>query len=108
MKNQYRQGDVFIEQIIKTPKTAQPVAREGGDVILAHGEVTGHAHRIRDPGVCMLQAGEGERYLTIAGEHFVRLTHEEHAPIVLPPGNYRVTIQREYDWAEQASRAVAD
>ena len=108
MKNQYRQGDVFLEQVAKAPKMARPIDREGGDVILAHGEVTGHAHRIRDPGVCLLQAGEGERYLTIAGEHIALLTHEEHAPIALPPGDYRVTIQREYDWAEQASRAVAD
>ena len=108
MKNQYRQGDVFLEQVAKAPKEARPIDREGGDVILAHGEVTGHAHRIGAINATLQQATDGERYLTIAGEHIALLTHEEHAPIALPPGDYRVTIQREYDWAEQASRAVAD
>ena len=108
MKKQlFRQGDVMIERVDAIPAGAKEVARDKGDVILAYGEVTGHAHRISDPGVCLLSCGEGaERYLTVAGEAF--LTHEEHATIPLGPGTYSVSIQREYDWESEATRNVAD
>jgi hypothetical protein len=43
---QYRQGDVLIERIAKMPTSTTPVARDAGRVILAYGEVTGHAHAI--------------------------------------------------------------
>lgn len=102
----FRQGDVFVQRIDKLPKAASALPRDG-HVILAYGEVTGHAHRIKDPGVCMLSCeGQTDRYLTVAGEAF--LTHEEHATIPLGTGSYRVRIQREYNWAEEVSHAVAD
>ena len=44
----FRQGDVLIVTVSRLPKLLEPVAREGGHVILAHGEVTGHAHAIKD------------------------------------------------------------
>ena len=47
----YRQGDVLIVPITSIPKTVEPIAREQGRIILAHGEVTGHAHAIKDRGV---------------------------------------------------------
>lgn len=105
---QYRQGDVFIERVDSAPTKATEVPREGGAVVLAHGEVTGHTHRLTDPGVCLLQASTGERYLTVAGELSALLVHEEHTAIALPPGTYRVSIQREYDWETEASRNAAD
>ncbi len=40
----YRQGDVLIERINSLPRKLTKVALESGRVILAHGEVTGHAH----------------------------------------------------------------
>ena len=43
----YRQGDVLIMRVPKIHKN-KPMEREGGKVILAHGEVTGHAHAISD------------------------------------------------------------
>jgi hypothetical protein len=48
MKNKtpktYRQGDVLL---IETTETARGKdAREKGRIILAHGEMTGHAHEI--------------------------------------------------------------
>ncbi len=41
-----RQGDVMLFKVEKLPKGAVEVETQG-DVILAFGEVTGHAHRIR-------------------------------------------------------------
>jgi len=105
----YRQGDVLIIPTKTIPKKTKEVPREDGAVVLAYGEVTGHRHRIHDPGVCLLsREGSTDRYLTIAGEDLVHLVHEEHATIDLGPGNYVVRIQREYNWLEESSRNVAD
>jgi len=38
----------------------------------------------------------------------VLLKHQEHSPIKLPPGDYKIGIQREYDPFEQIIREVAD
>jgi hypothetical protein len=52
----------------------------------------------------MLARG-AERYLRIDRQS--TLSHEEHAPIVLPAGTYEIVIQREYD-PTLISRPVVD
>lgn len=91
---QYRQGDVLIEEVSTVPNSTQPVPREGGLVVLAHGEVTGHHHSFREHSVALLEAPGGERFLTL--KRSATLQHQEHDPITLPAGNYRVRRQREY------------
>ena len=88
----YRQGDVFLIPT-DTIGGRQESREKDGDIILAHGEVTGHAHRIKDKKASTFYL-DGKRYLMIEGP--TDLTHEEHATITLPPGNYEVRIQREY------------
>ena len=90
---QARQGDVLLVPIDEVPAAARPVRRTGGRVVLAEGEVTGHAHAIRSPSATLLGTGD-ERYLRVAAP--VTLDHEEHARIEVAPGTYRVVIQREY------------
>lgn len=93
----YRQGDVLIERIDSLPKKRTKVARESGRVILAHGEMTGHAHAISDAHCDLFSspADAGVTFLEVR-EAMAALKHDEHATIALPPGNYRVTRQREY------------
>ena len=79
------------------PADARPVPRRGGRVVLAEGEVTGHAHAIRSPAATLLRAGDGAeapRFLRATAP--VDLVHEEHATIDAPRGPYAVVIQREY------------
>ncbi len=110
-----RQGDVLLlRRSYSTELEAKAVElpRDAGRVVLAHGEVTGHAHAIRDRGVCMLRA-EGVAFdlLRVTDGVLAKLQHEEHATIVVGPGLYERRIQREYAWsaeAEATSRAVAD
>lgn len=104
---QYRQGDVFIELINLIPGGATPVPTDRDRVILAYGEVTGHAHAIAaSPTVTLLAVpGLDDRFLRIGGDG-AELRHEEHATIPLPAGLYRVRVQREYHPA--AIRRVAD
>jgi hypothetical protein len=103
----YRQGDVLIVPTKKVPARTKPVKRENGDVILAHGEVTGHAHRIHDETAELVTPeGAAELYLLVHGTAHVALTHDEHDTIMLPPGKYEIRRQREY--SPEEIRNVAD
>jgi len=76
---------------------------ENGKVILAEGEVTGHAHRV--------PIGENievhEDFFAVK-EGSATVTHEEHGAIELPPGDYSVGIVRETDHLRDEVRNVAD
>jgi hypothetical protein len=102
-----RQGDVLIKRIAKLPGELTPVPLDDGRVILAYGEVTGHAHAV--VGEVELLASDLEemelRFLRVEGE-MAEVVHEEHGTITLPPGDYEVRRQREY--APEASVMVAD
>ena len=55
---QVRQGDVLLVPASR-PGDAKPVGRDCGRVVLAYGEVTGHAHAIRSHGATLLASGRG-------------------------------------------------
>ena len=103
---QIRQGDVLLVPVKQLPEHVRPVAPEAGRVVLAHGEVTGHAHSV-DAAVARLFAVSGveDRFLRV--ETATAVTHEEHDALPLDPGLYRVVRQREYD-DEDEVRRVAD
>jgi hypothetical protein len=107
-----RQGDVLVKQIRKRTPTGKD-ARERGRIILAHGEVTGHAHEVIAadpttdvalPAAQFFEEPDGRRFLMVA--RACVLTHQEHGVIAIPPGCYEVTRQKEYSPAE--IRDVAD
>lgn len=105
----YRQGDILIVATTHIPTNLNPVSRENGRVVLAHGEVTGHAHCIDadDTAVMFLETDVAEmadRFLRVEQE--VQIVHDEHDTITLPPGDYVVRRQREY--TPEAPRQVAD
>jgi hypothetical protein len=107
----YRQGDVLM---VALDASEVPVhfldapgePRDGrGRLVLALGEVTGHAHAVQGPGRLMREAGPFGPMLLHLPEGG-RVVHEEHAAIALPKGWFRVVRQREY--APGAVRIVAD
>ena len=104
----FRQGDVLIEQIPALPQNLKPVSRENGRVILAHGEVTGHAHAITAKHVYQFSetGAAGDLTFLEIKNAMAALDHDEHSTIELPAGNYRVTRQREY--SPEEIRRVAD
>jgi hypothetical protein len=99
----YRQGDVLLIRD-DNATGGEEMPRDKGRVVLAYGEVTGHAHVIRNPNVCQL-CNDGHTVLVV-GDVSALLEHDEHATIELPPGRYRVQIQQEYE--PEAYRNVAD
>jgi len=90
----YRQGDVLLTPADEIPKGAALEKQEGARLIIQRGEVTGHHHSVALADAEMLTASEAERYLRVERE--TALSHQEHATISVPPGAYRITIQREY------------
>jgi len=90
----YRHGDVILEKISSTDLG---IKIQSGNIVLAEGEATGHAHRITSE--------YAELYETPANDNGVRLLllkcpamllHEEHKALELPAGLFRVRIKRQY------------
>ncbi|MFF0203977.1 hypothetical protein [Streptomyces sp. NPDC005017] len=107
----YRQGDVLIVPVAEdvVPSRAARAPREPRDgrgrLVLALGEVTGHAHAVVGPGELVREAGPFGPMLLHLPEGG-RVVHEEHAAIALPKGWFRVIRQREY--VPGSVRIVAD
>lgn len=104
----YRQGDVMLVKVEKIEKSpyfeVREVKPEAQGIVLAYGEVTGHAHAVREVSKAKLWDAGAERFLQVMEK--TALEHEEHAPIALDPGLYKVVHQREYD--PEQERRVAD
>lgn len=121
---QLRQGDVQLQPVASLPNGCKELPPEGNRIVLAHGEVTGHAHAIYDhisaSGAAdeiadaaiarakskarLWAAPDGSRYLEVT--ETVTLRHEEHTAHTLSPGIYHLPTQVEYTPAEL--RRVAD
>lgn len=102
-----RQGDVLVERIAAIPNDAMPTNVESERIILVRGEATGHHHSVPAQGVALLErTATDEKFLQIMRS--VELTHQEHGAIVLEPGVYRVTRQREYAGSDMAPLPVVD
>lgn len=111
-----RQGDVLIGDmhilgVGGDLVDGHPLPRDRhGRVVLAYGEVTGHAHALADRHVTLHALSDREvddRFLSIVGAE-ATLQHEEHGSIVLQPGSYIVRRQREYTSADMRASMVAD
>lgn len=87
----WRHGDVLIGAVEGIPAGA----RRRHSSILVRGEVTGHSHRIEAPETTEVWEHGGELYLLVVARQ-ARVVHEEHHPIAIPRGSYRVWQQREY------------
>ena len=103
----YRQGDVLIIPVRSIPEACKEMKLENGRVVLAHGEVTGHAHAIgRREAVMFRDSVGGAGTFIKVGDKGAQVKHEEHSTIALAPGNYEIVRQREY--SPEAIRNVAD
>lgn len=115
----YQQGDVLIK-----PGKVPTDAKVENSLVLAEGEVTGHAHRVvedwvkdmipalgkgastaSEPPVQLFKRGD-DLYVRALKEWEIR--HEEHKPITVPPGEYKIDRVREYHHFEEEARQVAD
>lgn len=87
----YRHGDVLVETIKAIPGDVRRLHH----LVLAEGELTGHSHRVLERDAAVLHQSNHGRYLSVTADS-ATLVHQEHGPISLPHGFYRVWQQREY------------
>jgi len=134
----YQHGDVLIKKLsspIKETKEEQYGLlkgqkldltdknerwMQGHRVVIAEGEVTGHAHAFNlkdNPNVKITLFKNGLRHGTKDSDtpDFMRIefgpaiiTHEEHNPIEIPSGDYSVSQVREFDYLSLEARRVVD
>lgn len=110
----YRQGDILFVPLAENT-AAEAAARlpavdrdARGRLIVALGEVTGHAHAVVGPGE-LYRAADQAALAFLHVPTGARVVHEEHGAISLPRGWYRVVRQREYvPGTVRESRMVAD
>lgn len=104
----FRQGDVLLRRVARLPHAATLVDIKTPAVVLAYGEVTGHAHTLPKAAVkeyhVPAELGDVDRYLMV--DVLSQLVHQEHATIDVPAGIYQVIQQREY--TPERIRNVAD
>jgi hypothetical protein len=98
------QGDVFFTKAKAIPTKAKPMDRKARGYVIAEGEATGHAHVIEDE--ALIYEKYGTMYVHVLKQIEVR--HEEHRPITLTPGLWKVGIVREYDPFLEEARRVTD
>ena len=90
-----RQGDVSLIRVDKVPKSAAQLTTEGTRIVLAYGEVTGHAHAIYEDLDHVRVWADGKiKYLEVMAT--VMLRHEEHTHAKIKPGIYKLPVQVEY------------
>ena len=105
MSKLIQQGDVLVFET-SIPDNAIPVKSQQGRFILAEGEATGHAHAIAEmPGVSMFRL-DNSLFLSTESEVIVR--HEEHKPVTIPPGTFRIDQVKEIDPYTEEIHKVRD
>ncbi len=110
MSKLYRQGEVLIRQlnadevpnykaIGSYDKTPVFTKRKSG--VIVEGEQTGHMHKTS---VGTLYEKGTELFLHT--DEATEITHDEHATIKLPKGDFEITFQREYDENNRFRRVI--
>lgn len=108
MKKMFRQGDVLIRQIDEIPANAQPAETN----VVAVGE--GHHDHVVYGDAQVLETPEKSLYISVNSEGVLEHNHTgsrnkaDHDAITLPPGNYEVVLQRQYNPYEKAIERVRD
>lgn len=114
MTDIFAQGDLLIERVRDVPTSGriiEPTAE--GVFVLAEGELTGHRHVVCDP-ITMFRDDALARDMPSdlyvghikVSDAPVYIEHDEHAPIMLDKGTYRVRRQRELE--PEDARRVSD
>lgn len=112
-----RQGDVLLIPVAAIPDGLQDTRSDAkGRIILAYGEVSGHAHALDAKavrGFHLRSSLADEPDYILVGPDGAQLNHEtddggpaDHQPIKLAAGAYKVARQREY--SEEETRRAMD
>lgn len=100
----YKHGDVLIQ---KTNKVKGELKQTNGDLTVVKGDIVEYSHRFRvEEGTVHLYEDSGIPYIKVISEA-ATIVNEEHKPLTIPQGNYKIAIQREYDPAKKTNQLVS-
>lgn len=108
---QYRQGDVLLERIEKMPAGLTAAKRDAGRVVLAYGEVTGHAHALTEPGTRKLTDEKGAEFFEVKGQHLrfnLPLIRRWKGQVMVNHPEFGVIEFAEADVEVRLDRVIAD
>ena len=94
------QGDVLLVKVsdeVPSKRSKQKVEMKNGRAVIQHGEALGHYHTV-DPAfvdIVNIQTLDSIKELTLNVYQDTTITHEEHKPLVLTKGVWKVRTQRE-------------
>ena len=105
MNVMFAQGDLLIEKVDDIEPSGTILGRDAaGALVLAEGEFTGHRHAIFDQVTLFREEALARDIPTGLYVGHVKVAdgpatiqHQEHAPITLAEGTYRVRRQRELE-----------
>lgn len=109
----FRHGDVLLERINNATEIKDETKLVStGSMTVAEGELTGHKHTLNPQSGTQVQIYQNienpdEKYVAVVNGSTV-LEHQEHKPIDVEEGLYRVRIEREFDPTTEVSRKVYD
>lgn len=100
----YRQGDILL---VKANAPTDYEQRSAKRAVLGYGEANGHTHTMdnvtwvvapetTDADLHEFALGEKLMPVFVVADEDTELRHQEHGPITVPPGTWRVIRQREY------------
>lgn len=105
MTEMYAQGDLLIERVDDVEPSGTMITPDAtGAIVLAEGELSGHRHAIfervtmfRDDALAReIPGGLYIGHVKVEGGP-ATIQHQEHGPIALGEGTYRVRRQRELE-----------
>lgn len=114
LNNEFKPGDygfhgdvvLFCESELPIDFDKMPKVKDSS---LAYGEATGHIHQLfGEPENFDLRECPKTKVKHLKVVKPIMLKHQEHRPIEINPGVYRIGIQKEYDPIEKKIREVAD
>lgn len=96
-----QQGDVLFISIDGIPNTTN--LKKNNHV--AEGEVTGHYHEVVGDNIAVLESPEG---LYVDVPKGGKCVHQEHKPVILPSGKFKIRIVQEYNHFAEEAKNVQD
>lgn len=90
-----RQGDILFEKIDEVDSSKQNLDTK----TVALGEITGHSHSFNKQSQILLSKKVDEDVPTqlVVLDESAQLTHQEHLPINIPQGIYRIRREQSYN-----------
>ncbi|MDW8002973.1 MAG: hypothetical protein RMJ39_10015 [Deltaproteobacteria bacterium] len=90
------QGEVYFVKTDRLPLSTKYLPPMYGRYSLGKREGAGYSHVCEDVKNATLHEAYGHLYICVYSP--VSIIHQEHKPIILEPGIWRIGIQRVYDY----------